>query len=704
MELPAGWASRRLVRMLFGLLSTLALLSCAAPANPPAAGVAATATAPRAAATALPAPTSAPRATATAPAQPALPTNAPPPAASPAPTPPTPSEHEANFAWPIDAPTFPTREIAADNLAELKLFRSLGIGSIREAAAAPAGSIIALATSAGLALLKLPTFELVSFEPGSLGHAALSPDGQRLLADTALLRTADGSKIAAIAGDLPRFSRDGQLLATRSAQSPARTDIWRSADGRQIQSIPGDSAAFSPNGQLVASRTDADVRVLRLADGQPGRILPVLGSTVKDLAFSPDGQQLLVALANELQTWRIADGQLVAKLPINHAAEPGFAGQGGELGEKVVLSPAGDLFMSVVVGSGEGYSYTIELHSTADGQPVAKPAWGAISAENFRFSDDGTAASGWSNERTISFSSRDQVTLLDLRTQAQATLTLPYFTQATFSPDGQTLASAASSSTVGLWSVTEGVLQQSLGPECTWGQYDLLFAPDSRRLAGRCIAVPPYGDQSEQLALWDLPADGREPPGWSKQLAAINAYAPAGKLLATDSAGSALVDAASGSTIPLKLTGVAAAAFSPSGALLVVGDTAGTIHLLGAADGAETGVLEAGSGVSSLFFSPDGALLGARRADGLVQIWRMGESAPFANVGASAEDKLLISGDNQLLISSGPSGVAFYRLSDGKLLHRLNGAAEGVAIGPHRRALAIVRNGQIELWGIITAD
>jgi hypothetical protein len=44
--------------------------------------------------------------------------------------------------------------------------------------------------------------------------------------------------------------------------------------------------------------------------------------------------------------------------------------------------------------------------------------------------------------------------------------------------------------------------------------------------------------------------------------------------------------------------------------------------------------------------------------------------------------------------------VTFYRLSDGKLLHKLDVVAQGIAIGPRRRLLAILRDGQAELWGV----
>lgn len=88
---------------------------------------------------------------------------------------------------------------------------------------------------------------------------------------------------------------------------------------------------------------------------------------------------------------------------------------------------------------------------------------------------------------------------------------------------------------MGLWSVTERAAAVAR-PGVYLGPVRLLFAPDNRRLAGRCIVAPPYGDQSEELAIRDLAGDGHTPLRWSKQLAAISAFAPAGQLIATDSA------------------------------------------------------------------------------------------------------------------------------------------------------------------------
>src|SRR5262245_2364122 len=100
-------------------------------------------------------------------------------------------------------------------------------------------------------------------------------------------------------------------------------------------------------------------------------------------------------------------------------------------------------------------------------------------------------------------------------------------------------------------------------------------------------------------------------------------------------------------------------------------------------------------------WSPDGALLGILRADGAVQVWRVGDGRLQATLAAAPDDvRLLFSTDGRMAITGGPRGVALYRLSDGTLLHTIDVAADDIAIGPRRRLLALLHAGQVQLWGV----
>src|SRR5262245_53349055 len=67
------------------------------------------------------------------------------------------------FAPPTATPPLPEAVITAENLAALRLLRTVGDGSVTDAAIAPGGKLLAVATSAGVALFQLPTRQHVRF-------------------------------------------------------------------------------------------------------------------------------------------------------------------------------------------------------------------------------------------------------------------------------------------------------------------------------------------------------------------------------------------------------------------------------------------------------------------------------------------------------------------------------------------------------------
>jgi WD40 repeat protein len=606
------------------------------------------------------------------------------------------------LAAPTATPPLPEQIITPDNLPVLRLLRTIGYGEIVDAAIAPAGKLLAVATSAGVALFELPSLRHLRFIPlaGRVDQVALSPDGQRMLVGTELRRVADDKGLGYVDGELPRFSRDGGILATLQWDSRlyaiddlARTTtrLWRADDGAPLLTLRGYAAAFSPDGQLLALSTGRAVRLVRLPGGQEVRTLTIATPDyVKDLAFSADGQVLQVALVQEIQAWQVADGRLINTQAIDDTGNSHVA-----LGD-VGLSPVGDLLASTPQAP-EGPNGSVRLRHTSDLSSFAGPGGDPTGGHNkIRFSADGTAAVLW----TDSFSPADSLRVLDLQAGATADLSLPTFAGLTFSPDAQTLA-AFSSTQATLWRVTDSTLQQTLDTGLhAFGGGRLRFAPDGRTLALGGDELIMYGDYAGQLVVWDLAAGGARLVSWNQYLASIPAFSASGAFLEIDPLGTYLVRPTRGISVSLSLSSVVtAAAFSPDGALLAVGDRSGSAHLF-TIDGKRTGTLKAGGEVNGMFFSPDGSLLAARREDGLVQIWRIGTPTPFAQLATAADDALIFTADNQMLISGGRGGVTFYRVSDGMLLHKLNVPAEDIAIGPRRRLLAILHNGQIQLWGM----
>jgi dipeptidyl aminopeptidase/acylaminoacyl peptidase len=214
------------------------------------------------------------------------------------------------FVMPTPTPALPDAVITTDNLAALHMLRTVGVGGMVNASVAPAAHLVAVATTAGLALFTLPGFQLVRFTPRAIAHVALSPDGRLVLADGDLLRVADGTSLEHLNGpDLEyRFSPDGQFIVALQGTPPSATTnhtdlsklstmLWRSADSKQALTIPGYAAAFRPDGQMLAVTTGTSVQLLRLPSGEPFQTfslnLPV-NAYVQDLAFSPDGARVVV--------------------------------------------------------------------------------------------------------------------------------------------------------------------------------------------------------------------------------------------------------------------------------------------------------------------------------------------------------------------------------------------------------------------------
>jgi len=655
-----------------------------------------------------------------------------------------------DFAPATATPPFPTLAIDESTLGRLRPLRTIGAGAAQQIALAPDGHVLAVGTTAGLAIFELPTRRMARFEliEGGASSLVFSPDGWTLAivgaaqagnqasAGTELRRVGDGMKLATLEGVAPVFGPDGQTIATARTtdMSQPATLLWRTGDGRQLAILLGAAPVFSPRGTFVATIQGKDTEqpqmaLWRSADGAPvwtqpggvvafspdeqlvataagsriqlwntaGRLSP--GGLTLDaqgpvlaLAFSADGALLRALVGGDIHVWDIASGQLT------HTTLD-LAGR--DRAEQGTFAPGGAT-LAFWVSFGDG-GITRLVH-TADGALIHEAGW----AQDIAFSADGSTAALL---ESVLSDDNGGIRIVDLQQATSTLLDLPSFQNITFSPDAQTPA-ASTGVSVSLWNAIDGALQQTIeSKEVSIGGAgsDLRYTPDGRAIALSGKPQIVYGEAGPAAVRWDVRAGSSsahkqsfDPPGF---LASAWAFGP--EPMAALAFGANLeIHSASDMSRTLSLSAsITALAFSPDGAVLAAADQPGTVRLIKTGNATVAGALGAGGGarpsIHLLAWSPDGALLGALRADGAIQVWRVGDGRLQATLAAAPDDtRLLFSTDGLMAITGGLRGVALYRLSDGALLHTIEVAADDIAIGPRRRLLALLHAGQVQLWGV----
>lgn len=293
------------------------------------------------------------------------------------------------------------------------------------------------------------------------------------------------------------LSADGKRVASLGADGTVR--VWDTAGGKQVRCVrvaPGGldlvarhhscALALSPDGGLVAaSLGQGGVRVWDVAKGSE-RLGLLTDGFVRALAFSPDGARL-AATGDKTWVWLI-----------RHAEQPTrFPDLGGS---GVVFSPDG----KTLIGPGG-------RQSDADtGRPLAVfkgfPAR-ARSAAPFAVAADG--------KTLVVGNSGKGVRVFDLATGAErARLVVPNHTTMALSPDGRVLATA-DRATIVLWDTGNGdPLLRLAGHE---GQVSsLAFTPDGKTLVS--------AGSDTTLLMWDVSrVRPGPPPATAPRIAALPA-------------------------------------------------------------------------------------------------------------------------------------------------------------------------------------
>ena len=241
-------------------------------------------------------------------------------------------------------------------------------------------------------------------------------------------------------------------------------------------------------------------------------------------------------------------------------------------------------------------------------------------------SDDVLCASFSPDNRLLAFSSRTEaVALHDLGTGKSQALDDRIAASAgasalVFAPDGATLAVGQRGGKISLWDTATARIRSTLDGHSEFVP-SLAFSPDCATLASS------GGDQL--IRIWDVPTGRLRTVinSATNTLCFVIQFSPdGGLLLLRDVAGESvrLWDIATETDRAALINpsgAVVAAAFSPDGAVLAVGDLKGFVKFWDVATLKTRGKQLTHAGVCSLAFSPDGRVLATGGFDGAIHLW-----------------------------------------------------------------------------------
>lgn len=388
------------------------------------------------------------------------------------------------------------------------------------------------------------------------------------------------------------FSPDGAKICTTDDR---RVYLWEVSSGRELSVVKGSTAALSKDGRTIAfGLGTGPIEIRDLATLELRRELKGEGSVA--LAFSPDGKTLASAEGSRVELWNLETGA-------HRFPREGHAGRV----EDVAFSPDGRTLATA------GWDASVRLW-TPEGTPLATLRQGSTGIERLAFSPDGkTLVSGAHFGELVWW---DPAAGRKLRT-AEAEHGAIF--QLAFSPDGEVLATADQRS-IQLWGSDGRRLRGLPGSSC------VALSRDGARYAAEL-------HESSDLLIGELAAGRRLQRliGHDRPLRFVSFYPEGRRLLSVDCDHTVLVWDLDRESPIRRYDERCAAVLSPDGALLGLGDEAGTVRVCDAATGEE--LLEFrghGHEITALHFSPEGRRLASASADGTALVWDLSSrgSAP----------------------------------------------------------------------------
>jgi WD40 repeat protein len=281
-----------------------------------------------------------------------------------------------------------------------------------------------------------------------------------------------------------------------------------------------------------------------------------------------------------------------------------------------------------------------------------------------------------------------------------------FSTQVRFSPDGSLLAFSQPGGAAQLVLASDGQIVRSMGYGLAHYTSPLAFSPDGQALALRStmdvqfwriaddVLLQVLEERSDGVTSTAVSSDGRT--------VAFMTRSPS-----SPDASLRLWDISSASAPPLPGSGEALCfAWSPDGqtAALVMRD--GSVRLVQVPGGQEVRTLgRFGVQVHSVAFSPRGDLV-ADSAMAEVRLWRAGDGALLHRwQPAGWIESPTFSPDGSLLaaLATGRVGAIVWRVDTGKVVHRLASGADYtdyLAFSPDGTTLAVEAPGEVQLWSM----
>ena len=276
--------------------------------------------------------------------------------------------------------------------------------------------------------------------------------------------------------------------------------------------------------------------------------------------------------------------------------------------------------------------------------------------------------------------------------------------QATFSPDGEHIATASADGSVRIWDAESGLFLRRMGDH-PGGASGLSYSPSGERLASFGV------DQA--VRIWDT--DTGDSTASFQSLSGVNgiAWTPDSEMLALSAGGVIVIDASDGARITELggLEGAAGLAFSPDGGTLAVGRFEGIVELWDfdpeATSEQPAEVLTGHSDfVFGLTYAEDGEILLSAGDDGQVLVSDLETGEVLSMPGHTAGVRWIrLSPDGRSVLTTSRDGVT--RLSDispagSHEWHtiEIDQPAFGIQLSPDGTMLGAANGQDLHLWDV----